>query len=188
MIHIEHPNHVVAISAVYALRRYDPDDPCPPILCIGTFSVERVTDTEARFHATHRTFDPDQMRFHARAHVAALLNQHTVAVGCAPMEDPGELEPSFIDYCLPGTQRIAERQRRIIECSERQLVQLARPFGLTISETPADLFQQKSEAADRAQATWLTFLQFCTDQDERNALLASWQAWSALQRAAPIPF
>ena len=188
MIHIEHPNHVVAISAVYALRRYDPDDPCPPILSIGTFSVERVTDTEARFHATHRTFGPDQTRFHAAAYVSALLSSQTVAVGCAPMDDPAELEPSFIDYCLPGTQRLAERQRRVIECSERQLVNTARLSGLIISEIWNNLYEEQSEAVDRAQAVWLTFLQFCTDPEERANLHAGWKAWAALQRAAPIPF
>ena len=188
MIHLEHPNHVVAISAVHASHGYDPDDPCQPILCIGTFSVERVTDTEARFHATHRTFGPDQTRFHAAAHVASLLNRHTVAVGCASMDDPGELEPSFIDYCLPGTQRLEERQRRIIECSERHLVNTARLSGLVISETWDTLYEEQSEAVDRAQAVWLTFLQFCTDPDERANLHAGWKAWAALQRAAPIPF
>ena len=187
---LEHPNHVVALSAVYAPGPSDPaTDTRPPIVCIGSLSVERLTDTEARFHATHKTFEPSGDPAEPVAHVGALLDRRTFVIGCAPGGDDAE-GPAYrsTDHVLPGTEHMEPSRRRVIVAAESQLASIARGSGLVISGGPTPNHQAQCEAGTRATAVWLTFLQFCTDPQERLFLHSAWQAWSALQNAAPIPF
>ena len=51
----------------------------------------------------------------------------------------------------------------------------------------ASLLEEARRAPDRAQAVWLTFLWFATDDvAARRALAASFRAWRALQDARLI--
>ena len=187
-MHLEHPNHVVALSAVYAPGSYDPADTRPPLICIGSLSVERLTDTEARFHATHKTFDPRGDPADPLTHVSALLDRRSFVIGCAADGDDAQgLAYQSIDHVLPGTAHVQTARRQVINAAESQLARIARSSRLIISGEPVPHFQQQCEAGNRAQAVWLTFLQFCTDPQERAFLHSAWQAWAVLQNAA-IPF
>lgn len=46
---LEHPNHVLAISTVRMQSTTEAEDSAGTIVCLATFSVERLGDTEARF-------------------------------------------------------------------------------------------------------------------------------------------
>jgi len=43
-------------------------------------------------------------------------------------------------------------------------------------------------APEETQTLWLTFLWTLCRKTDRTSLTSAWQAWSALQRARPIPF
>jgi len=189
---LEHPNHVLAISTVRIASATEIEDPAGPIVCLATFSVERTNDDEARFASTHVTFAPDGDWRAPAAHVRCLLHRHTYALGCRPSSlDHREryLRRRSASYEeLPGTAELPPLQRHVIRASEKTLAQLGREHGLTVSDRPPHLLQAKREAAERAQAVWLTGLGFVHDRDERVQLYAAWQAWRALERVRPLPF
>ena len=185
----DHPNHLLALSPVRLLD--DEAGPDGPIVGLGTFSVERVSDDEARFRSTHVLFDKNADWRAPGAHVRCLLHRHTLVVGCGPLghnRDKLDRPRPPASYAeLPGTAHLPSLQRRVIRARERQLASLGREYGLMVSDFRLDLQQAQREAADRAQAIWMLFLGFVREPGQRSQLIAAWQAWSALQRAA-IPF
>ncbi|HAG37203.1 MAG TPA: hypothetical protein DCL34_10375 [Erythrobacter sp.] len=189
---LEHPNHVLAISMVRMPITHEVDDPAGPIVCLATFSVERIGDTEARFASTHVTFEPDGHWRAPAAHVRCLLHRHTYAIGCRPSLDNHREKylrrQSSSHEELPGTADLPSLQRHVIRACEKTLARLGREHGLMISDRPPHLAQAKREAADRAQAVWLTALGFVRDRDERAHLYAAWEAWRVLEQARPLPF
>ena len=188
---LEHPNHVLAISTV----RLDEDRTRmrrgEPIVSIGTLSVERVTDEETRFAATHVLFDTEDDWRAPGAHIRCLLHPHSYALGCSARirtrNDRLRVSGSASYEELPGTAHLPPLQRHVIWAGEETLADLGRENGLQVSQQPRDLLQAKREAADRAQVTWLMALGFVRNAEERRQLYAAWQAWSALQLAA-VPF
>ncbi len=187
---LEHPNHVLAISTVRLCDRTRIGHR-GPIVCVGTLSVERATDEEARFAATHVLFDPEDDWRAPGAHIRCLLHPHSYALGCRARirtrNDRLRSSGSASYEELPGTAHLPPLQRHIIWAREETLADLARENGLHISERPRDLSQAKREAADRATAVWLMGLSFVRHPKDRSHLYAAWQAWSALQHAA-VPF
>lgn len=187
---LEHPNHVLAISTV----RLGDRTRMPrggPIVCIGTLSVERATDEEARFAATHVLFGPEDDWRAPGAHIRCLLHPHSYVLGCSAhirtWNDRLRSSGSASYEELPGTAHLPPLQRHVIWAREKTLADLARENGLHISERQRDLLKAKREAADRAQAVWLMALGLVRNAEERSQLSAAWQAWSALQLAA-VPF
>ena len=182
----DHPNHVLAIWPVRLID--DEAGPDGPIVGLGTFSVERSSDDEARFQSTHVLFDQDADWRAPGAHVQCLLHPHTLAIGCGP---PGHNRhrldrprPPASYAELPGTAHLPSLQRRVIRARERQVASLGREYGLMVSDYRLDLQQAQREAADRAKAVWILFLGFVRDPEQRSQLIAAWQAWSALRRAS----
>lgn len=189
---LEHPNHVLAISTVRSVHDSQGGDGGGPIVCLATFSVERVGDTEARFESTHVTFEPNADRRAPGAHVRCLLHRHTYTIACRPFsrdhrEHYLRRRPSTYSE-LPGTVDLPSLQRHVIRASEKTLAQLGREHGLAVSDRPRDLLQAKREAVDRVQLVWLTALGFVRNRDERVHLHAAWEAWRVLERARPLPF
>jgi len=189
---LEHPNHVLAISTVRMARATDVADSGGPIVCLATFSVERIGEIEARFTSTHVTFEPDGDWRAPGAHVRCLLHRHTFAIGCRPPSDNHREKyrlrrcPSYEE--LPGTVELPSLQRHVIRAREKTLARLGREHGLMVSDRPPNLLQAKREAAERAQVVWLTAIGFLHDFDERTHLYAAWEAWRVLERARPLPF
>ena len=188
---LEHPNHVLAISTVRVSGTRTRTRRGGPIICIGTLSVERATDAEARFATTHVLFDPGEDWRAPGAHVRCLLHPHSYALGCSARirTRDGRVRrsgPASYEE-LPGTAHLPPLQRHVIWAREETLADLARESGLRVSMQPEDLLQAKREAADRAQAIWIMALGFVRNTEERTQLYAAWQAWSALQQAA-VPF
>lgn len=189
---LEHPNHVLAISTVRLESTAELDDAGGPIVCMGTFSVERIGDDEARFASTHVTFDSDGDWRAPGAHVRCLLHPHTFVIGCRPnahYRRDRTLRKRLASYEeLPGTAELPSLQRHVMRAREKTLAQLGREHGLMVSDRPPHLLQAKREAAERAQAIWLTALSFVRDRDERAHLYAAWEAWRVLERARPLSF
>jgi len=188
---LEHPNHVLAISTVRSQNAFEIDDCGGPIVCLATFSVERIGDTEARFASTHITFDPHGNSQAPSAHVRCLIYRHSYAIGCRPSlpeDQERHSSRSSANYEeLPGTKHLPPLQRHVILAADETLARLGRENGLMVSDRPSHLSQAKREAANRAQAVWLTALGFVRNREERVHLYAAWKAWSALQNAS-IPF
>lgn len=189
---LEHPNHVLAISTVRLASETEVEDPAEPIVCLATFSVERTSDDEARFASTHVTFDPDGDWRASGAHVRCLLHRHTYVIGCRPFSGDHRERYRRRRYAsyeeLPGTADLPPLQRHVIRASEKTLARLGREHGLMVSDRPPNLLQAMREAAERAQAVWLTAIGFLHDRDERTHLYAAWEAWRVLERARPLPF
>ena len=189
---LEHPNHVLALSTVRLARATKVGDPGGPIVCLATFAVERIGDTEARFASTHVTFEPDCDWRAPGAHVRCLLHHHTYVIGCRSFSHNRREAyrrrrcPSYEE--LPGTAHLPSLQRHVIRAREKTLARLARDHGLMVSDRPPHLLQAKREATERAQAIWLTALGFVRNQDDRAHLYAAWEAWRVLERARPLPF
>lgn len=189
---LEHPNHVLAISTTRVDACLSDHHPDGPIVCVGTFSVERTTDDEARFTFTHVTFDPDEDWRSPGAHVRCLLHRHSYAIGFRPTVNEGremhrrQRLPSYDE--LPGTAHLPPLQRHVIRGRERSLARIGREHGLMVSDRPPHLLQAKREAAERAMAIWLTCIGFVRDRDERAKLFAAWEAWRVLERLRPLPF
>lgn len=189
---LEHPNHVLAISTVRMASATEVEDYARLIVCVATFSVERTSDDEARFASTHVTFEPDGDWRAPAAHVRCLLHRHTYALGCRTSSlnhRERYLRRRNARYEeLPGTAVLPPLQRHVIRASESTLARLGREHGLMVSDRPPNLLQAKREAAERAQAVWLTAIGFLHDRDERTHLYAAWEAWRVLERARPLPF
>ncbi|MBH9537059.1 hypothetical protein [Novosphingopyxis sp. YJ-S2-01] len=189
---LEHPNHVLAISTVRMPSIHKVDGPVGPIVCLATFSVERIGDTEARFASTRVTFEPDGDWRAPAAHVRCLLHRHTYAIGCRPSSDKHRTKylrhrrRSYEE--LPGTAELPSLRRHVIRAREKTLAGLGRDHGLMVSDRPPHLAQATRKAADRAQAVWVTALGIVRDRDERAHLYAAWEAWRVLERARPLPF
>ena len=97
----------------------------------------------------------------------------------------------LLDYetlLAPESKDFADAEVDCLPARTRVVRGLGREHGLMISDRPPHLAQAKREAADRAQAVWLTALGFVRDRDERAHLYAAWEAWRVLEQARPLPF
>lgn len=103
--------------------------------------------------------------------------QHLYATGTLPAADI---------QLLPGARPALNMLP--LEISDRTLSSVAENFAVPRANHRAPLDERARRAADEAQVLWLAYLWSMCGPTDRTSLTSAWQAWTALQRARPLPF
>ena len=191
MPHQKIPKQMMAFSVVY-------DDATPPsdspiIRSVASLNVVRKNAKEARFSITHEVYRSDNATAEALTDMRIAIDPDDVILGyddksiAMPYNAAGDsMQRHRLALPMIGTA-ICEGAILVTD-DDGALQEIAQAYGLHVPAADDPLIRHMRLAAERAQAIWLYWLWSCAEQPDRQYLASAYQAWSALERARPVPF
>lgn len=165
------------------------------IRSIALFHVIRDREKSARFALEHHTFDRETRRSETIDGIAERLPKNATVIARAPrvlrhalrhMAATGTVLP-------PADLQLLQKLRDDVEilpleCRPAAIDETAAAFALRRAGPGSSVLARSRRAPEEVQCLWLSYLWALCRRADRTALTSAWQAWSALQRARPIPF
>lgn len=100
----------------------------------------------------------------------------------AAIRDLPPIDNQLIASALPGTTLLS------LTVTDEQLNAAGEAMGLEMAGPESTPLQRNRRAPEQAMALWSIYTQAFCRKPEARALIASFQAWRALERAKPLPF
>ena len=192
MPHQKIPKQMMAFSIVYDDAAPAASDG-PVIRSVASFNVLRTNAKEAKFSIVHEVYRSDNATAEAFADMRIVIDPDDVILGyddrsiAMPANAVGDsMQRHRLALPMIGTA-ICEGAILVTD-DDGALKEIAQAYGLRIPAADDPLNRHIRFAAERAQAIWLYWLWSCTEQPDRQYLASAYQAWSALERARPVPF
>lgn len=189
----DNARHPDALTALVIIRDKSEYDQRSTIRSAALFKV--VTSREGpRFALDHRAYQCEMDRGEIIADILSAIPdgaQLLVRVPELPRDylakglTSGELpspDVQLLSRTEPGLRLLP------IECTESALERIAGFFAVPRANPDAPVTERARRAADEAQALWLAFLWSICGNSDRLCLTSAWEAWTAIERARPLPF
>lgn len=181
-----HPNILCAL----VITRTRPEHrPRSLISSLALFSVIRSAESEARFALHHAFFDPTQTRAEIVDGLAKRLPQGSELLVWHTVSPAKRLFGAHTSGDIfPGDAELVLRQRPDItllplHVSGAQLRKAAADIAIQLPGAAATPLRRRRRAAPQAQALWALYVRAFCSSEERQALLAAYRAWRALEWA-----
>ena len=192
MPHQKIPRQMMAFSIVYDDATPSAFD-SPVIRSVASFNVVRTNIKEAKFSIIHEVYRGDNASAEALADMKIVIEPNDVVLGyddrsiAIPSNAVGDSMQRH-RLALPMIGAVACEGAILVTDDDGALMEIAQAYGLRIPAADEPLIRHMRLAAERAQAIWLYWLWSCAEQPDRQYLASAYQAWSALERARPVPF
>lgn len=187
--------HPRALTALTIVRDRSEFSHRSAIRGVAMLHVVRDRECGARFSLDHNAFDREKSRAEIIEGIAERIPQDATLIARAPLILQHALRhhAATRSPLPPADLQLLQKLRgdcEIIplECRSAALDETSAAFMLRRAGPGASILATARRAPEETQTLWLTFLWTLCRKTDRTSLTSAWQAWSALQRARPIPF
>jgi hypothetical protein len=187
--------HPRVLSALTIVRDRSEFSHRSAIRSIALLNVIQDRDEGARFALHHHVFDRATPRAAILEGLAERVPRDATLIARAPriLKHALRLIKATGQPMAPADLQLLQKLRDDLEilpleCRSAALDEIGAAFALRRAGPGSSLLAQSRKAPEEAQCLWLSFLWTVCSRTDRTALTSAWQAWSALQRARPIPF
>lgn len=187
--------HPRVLSALTIVRDRFEFSHSSAIRSVAMLNVIQDSEEGARFALHHHTFYRTTPRVAILEGLAERVSRDATLIARSPRILEHALRHIKVtgQPLPPADLQLLQRLRDDVkilplECRPAALDEIGAAFALTRAGPGSSLLAQCRRAPEEAQCLWLSFLWTACRRTDRTALTSAWQAWSALQRARPIPF
>lgn len=187
---IRHPRTVVALAITRTRGEYARNS---TIRSTALFTVT-LSEEGPAFRLDHRAYRRSVLRADIISELSNAIPRATSLVTAVPNHPRGHFRRLLMkgDPLPPADIQLIQRARPDLDIlplkvGRRALEAAASDLAIPLADIDAPVSQRARRAGDHAQAIWAAYLSLCAPADRIN-LRSAWQAWTALQRARPLPF
>ncbi len=188
---IRHPQTLVSLTIIRSRSEFAANS---RIRSAAMFTV-RQTSEGAAFTLDHFAYPYRALRADIISSLSNTIPRSAALISAVPSVPKGHFRRVLAkgDPLPPADIQLINRARRDLDILPLQVGRLALQAAATelaipLADADAPVVQRARRAGDHAQAVWAAYLLSVCSAADRVNLVSAWQAWTALQRARPIPF
>lgn len=188
---MRHPQTLVSLTIIRSRGEFAANS---RIRSAAMFTV-RLTSEGAAFTLDHFAYPHRALRADIISSLSSAIPRSAALISAVPGVPKGHFRRLLAsgDPLPPADIQLINRARPDLRTIPLQIGRLALQsaadeMAIPIADADAPVLERARRAGDHAQAVWAAYLLSVCSAADRVNLASAWQAWSALQRARPIPF